>query len=97
MLAVCSCFIRKCDRFEVIRDFRWLKKSDVTIQFLVFGLAIHFAGIFYLVPFKKLCKNFILVQWLKIFQILGANITPKLFFASLDTSKRHFLEKTRVN
>jgi hypothetical protein len=24
VLAVCTCFIRKCDRFEVIRDFRSL-------------------------------------------------------------------------
>jgi hypothetical protein len=54
--------------FEVIRDFRSLKnggnpfrsmeasqnKSDVTIQFLVGGLVIHFAGIsIYLLPFKS--------------------------------------------
>jgi hypothetical protein len=54
VLAVCTRFIRKCDRFEVIRDFRSLKdggnpfrsmeasniESDVTIQFLVGGLVI---------------------------------------------------------
>jgi hypothetical protein len=28
-LAVCSCFIRKCDRFEVIRDFRLLKNGEI--------------------------------------------------------------------
>jgi hypothetical protein len=27
VLAVCTCFIRKCDRFEVIRDFRSLKND----------------------------------------------------------------------
>jgi hypothetical protein len=62
ILAICTYFIRKCGRFEVIRDFGSLKnggipfpvdesiadKSDVTIQFLVGGLVIHFAGIFHL-------------------------------------------------
>jgi hypothetical protein len=43
-------------------------KSDVIIQFLVGGLVIHFAGIFHLSGFvQKLFKNFMLVQWLKIF------------------------------
>jgi hypothetical protein len=43
-------------------------KSDVTIQFLVGGLVIHFAGIFHLSgSVQKLFKNFMLVQWLKIF------------------------------
>jgi hypothetical protein len=27
ILAVCACFLRKCDRFEVIRDFRSLKNG----------------------------------------------------------------------
>jgi hypothetical protein len=27
ILAVCTCFIRKCDRFEVIRDFRSLNNG----------------------------------------------------------------------
>jgi hypothetical protein len=73
-------------------------KSDVTIQFLVGGLVIHFAGIFHLsCSVQKLFKNFMLVQWLKIFQFLGANMTPKIFFANLDTPKRHFLEKICVD
>jgi hypothetical protein len=78
ILAVCTCFLRQCDRFEVIRDFRSLrmaefhfrsmeasqKKCDVTIQFLVGGLVIHFAGIFHLsLSVQKLFKNFMLVQW----------------------------------
>jgi hypothetical protein len=78
ILAVCTCFLRKCGRFEVIRDFRSLKnggipfpvdgsiaeKCDVTIQFLVGGLVIHFAGIFHLsFSVQKLFKNFMLVQW----------------------------------
>jgi hypothetical protein len=43
-------------------------KSDVTIQLLVGGLVIHFAGIFHLSgSVQKLIKNFMLVQWLKIF------------------------------
>jgi hypothetical protein len=91
VLAVCICFLRKCDRFEVIRDFGSLKngipfsieasqkKSDVTIQFLVGGLVIHFAGIFHLsYSAEKLFKNFMLVQWLKFFSIYGANMTLKI-------------------
>jgi hypothetical protein len=27
ILAVCTCFVRKCGRFQVIRDFRWLKNG----------------------------------------------------------------------
>jgi hypothetical protein len=48
-------------------------KSDVTIQFLVGGLVIHFAGIFHLSgSVQKLFKNFMLVQWLKkIFNFWG--------------------------
>jgi hypothetical protein len=75
------------------------KKCDVTIQFLVGGLVIHFAGIFHLsFSVQKLFKNFILVQWLKFFfQFLGANMTPKNFFANIETPKRHFLEKICVD
>jgi hypothetical protein len=41
-------------------------KSDVTIQFLVGGLVIHFAGIFQLsCSVQKLFKNFMFVQWLE--------------------------------
>jgi hypothetical protein len=47
-------------------------KIDVTIQFLVGGLVIDFAGIFHLsCSVQELFKNFMLVQWLKIFQFLG--------------------------
>jgi hypothetical protein len=74
------------------------KKHDVTIQFLVGGLVIHFAGIFHLsFSIQKLFKNFMLVQWLKFFQFLGANMTPKNFFANIQTPKRHFLEKICVD
>jgi hypothetical protein len=42
-------------------------KRDVTIQFLVGGLAIHFVGIFHLsCSIQKLFKIVMLVQWLKI-------------------------------
>jgi hypothetical protein len=89
ILAVCKCFIRKCDRFEVIRNFRSLKnggnpfpvdgsiehRSDVTIQFLVGGLVIHFAGIFHLsCSVQKLFKNFMLLQQLRIFFNFGGQI-----------------------
>jgi hypothetical protein len=43
-------------------------KTDVTIQFLVGGLVIHFAGIFQTsCSVQKLFKNFMFVQWLKNF------------------------------
>jgi hypothetical protein len=42
--------------------------SDVTIEFLVGDLVIHFAGIFHLsFSVQKLFKNFMPVQWLKMF------------------------------
>jgi hypothetical protein len=86
ILAVCTCFICKCDPFEVIRDFRSLKndrinfqsieasqnKTHVTIQFLVDGLVVDFAGISH--PsgsVQKLFKNFMLLQWLETFSIFG--------------------------
>jgi hypothetical protein len=68
VLAVCTCFLSNSDRFEVIRDFRSLnhggipfpvdgciaEKCDVTIQFLIGSLVIHFAGIFHVFsPFKS--------------------------------------------
>ena len=31
------------------------------------------------------------------FQFLGANMTPKIFFANIQTPKRHFLEKICVD
>jgi hypothetical protein len=77
VLAFCTCFLCNSDRFEVIRDFRSLNnggnpfpvdgsieiESDVTIQFLVGGLVIHFAGIFHLsCSVQKLFKNFMLLQ-----------------------------------
>jgi hypothetical protein len=91
ILAVCTCFLRNSYRFEVIRDLRSLKnggnpfpidgsvakQNDVTIQFLVGGLVIHFAGIFHLSgSAQKLFKNFMLVQWLKNFSIFGGNYEP---------------------
>jgi hypothetical protein len=75
------------------------KKYDVTIQFLVGGLIIHFAGIFHLSFFvQKLFKNFLLVQWLKkIFKSLAENLTRKIFFANLETPKRHYPAKICVD
>jgi hypothetical protein len=73
-------------------------KGDGTIQFLVDGLVIHFARIFHLPSsVQKLFKNFMFVQWLKSFSILGANLTPEIFFANIQTPKRHFPEKICVD
>jgi hypothetical protein len=52
-------------------------ESDVTIEFLVGDLVIHFAGIFHLsFSVQKLFKNFMLVQWLKFFSIFGGKYDP---------------------
>jgi hypothetical protein len=73
-------------------------KSDVTIQVLVGGSVIHFAGISHLSGFvQKLFKNFKLVQWLNCFQFFTANMTPKIFFANLETPERHYPEKICVD
>jgi hypothetical protein len=72
-------------------------ESDVTIQFLVDGLDIHFAGIFHLsCSVQKLFKNFMLLQQLRNFSIFGAIMTLN-FFANLDTPKGTFLEKICVD
>jgi hypothetical protein len=87
ILAVCACFIRKCDRFEVIRDFRSLNHGENSFPVLGgiaeqnlrhhsisgWGFSYHFAGIFHLSgSVQKLFKNFMLVQWLKkIFNFWG--------------------------
>jgi hypothetical protein len=72
-------------------------ESDVTIQFLVGGLVIHFAGIFYLSCSIQKFKNFMLLQQLRNFSIFWGKYDPKIFLANLDTPKRHFLEKICVD
>jgi hypothetical protein len=73
-------------------------KSDAIIQILVGGLVIHFAEIFHLsCSVQKLFKNFMLLQWLRNFSNFGGKYDPKIFFANLDTPKRHFLEKICVD
>jgi hypothetical protein len=74
-------------------------ESDVTVEFLVGDLVIHFAGIFHLsFSVQKLFKNFMLVQWLNsFFNFLGANMTSKKLLANIQTPKRHFLEKICVD
>jgi hypothetical protein len=68
-------------------------KSDVTIQFLVGGLVIHFAGI----SVEKLFKNFMFVQWLNFFSILGGKYDPPKFLCKYSDPKRQFLEKICVD
>jgi hypothetical protein len=74
-------------------------KSDVTIQFLVGGLVIHFSRNFPSILFRsKVIQEFHAFAMVKQFvQFLGANMTPKIFFANFDTPKRHFLERICVD
>jgi hypothetical protein len=69
-------------------------KSDVTIQFLVGALVIHFAGIFHLSgSVQKLFKNLMLLQQLNFFSILGANLTLNFFWQISTPPKGTFLRK----
>jgi hypothetical protein len=72
-------------------------ESDVTIQFLVGGLVIHFAGIFHLSFRSKVIQEFHAFAMVKNFSILGANMTPKIFLQISTPPKRHFLEKICVD
>jgi hypothetical protein len=52
-------------------------ESDVTIQFLVGGLDINFAGIFHVsCCVEKLCKNSMLLQQLRNFFNFGGKYDP---------------------
>jgi hypothetical protein len=60
------------------------KKCDVTIQFLVGGLVITLPEFsIYLSPFKSYSKISCLCNGENFFQFLGANMTPKNFFANI--------------
>jgi hypothetical protein len=70
-------------------------ESDVIIQFLVGGLVNYFAGISHLsCSVQKLFKNFMLLKQLRIFSILGANMTPKFFLQISTPPKGTFLRKS---
>jgi hypothetical protein len=61
--------------------------SDVTIQFLVCSLDIHFAGISQcLAPFKSYSKMSCFCSSKEIFSIFWALSTHKFSFAHLDSS-----------
>jgi hypothetical protein len=73
-------------------------KSDVTIQFLVGGLVFTLPEFsIYLVPFKSYSRISCLCNGEFFFQFLGANLTPKIFFANLETTKRYYIEKICVD
>jgi hypothetical protein len=86
VLAVCTCFIRKCDRFEVIRDFRSLNNP-----FPVDGSIEHrkrrdhsipgwrFSDPSILFRSKVIQEFHAFAEVKKFFQFLGANTTPKTF------------------
>jgi hypothetical protein len=71
-------------------------KNDATIQFLVGGFVFTLPDfVIYLVPFKSYAIISCFCYGEEIFW--GANMTPKIFFANLNTSKKHFLEKICVD
>jgi hypothetical protein len=73
-------------------------ESDVTIQFLVGGLVIHFVGIFHIsCAVQKLFKNFMLLQKLRNFFDFWGKYDPYNFFSNLVTPERHFFEKIFVD
>jgi hypothetical protein len=70
-------------------------KSDVIIQFLVGDLVITLPEFsIYLLPLKIIQEFYICIMVKNFFfQFWVANMTPKSFFANLDTAKRHYREK----
>jgi hypothetical protein len=110
VLAVCRCFLRKYGRFEVIRDFRssshggipfpvdgsiaekmWHHHSIPGCRFS-YSLCRNFPFIFLR---SKVIQEFHVCAMVKIFfQFLGANMTPKNFFANIQTPKGTSLRKS---
>jgi hypothetical protein len=63
----------------------------------VSGSVIHFAEIFHLsCSIQNLLKNFMLLQQLGKFLIVGPNMTHKIVFANLDAQQGQLLEKINV-
>ena len=113
VLAVCSGFLRKCGLFEVIRDFRSLRNGGIPFPVdgsiahrkwrhhsisgwrFSYSFCWNFPFIFLR---SKVIQEFHACAMVKnFFQFLGANMTPKNFFANIETPKRHFLEKICVD
>jgi hypothetical protein len=113
ILVLCTCFVRNSDRFEVIRDFRSLNNGGISFPVdgsiaeqnwhhhsisgwrFSYSLCRNFPSFLFR---SKVIQEFRVCAMVKIFfQILGANMTSKIFFANLDTPKRHFLEKISVD
>jgi hypothetical protein len=113
ILAVCTCFISNSDRFEVIRDFRSLKNGGIPFPVdgsiaekisrhhsisgwrFSYSLCRNFPFIFLC---AKVIQEFHVCAMVKFFfNFWGANMTPKKFFANIQTPKRHFLEKICVD
>jgi hypothetical protein len=70
-------------------------KIDVTIQFLVGGLVIQFAGIFHLsCSVQKLIQEFHVCAMVNFFLFLGANLTPKIFVQISTPPKSTTLRKS---
>jgi hypothetical protein len=71
-------------------------KSDVTIKFLVGGLVISLCRNFPSILFRsKVIQEFDVCSVVKkLFQFWGANLTPKIFFAIIDTPKGTSLRKS---
>jgi hypothetical protein len=64
-------------------------KSDVTIQFMVGGLVIHFAGIFHpSASVQKFFKNFMFMLWLKTFVNFFGQIWPVKFSLHISTPSK---------
>jgi hypothetical protein len=74
------------------------KNSDVTIKFLVGDLVSTLPELsIYLSTVKSYSRISCLCNGENFFSIWGANMTPKNFFANMQTPKRHFVEKICVD
>jgi hypothetical protein len=97
--------LRSYSRFSFVKEWRnsisgrWKlhrKKCDVTIQFLVAGLVVHFARIFHLSLLRsKVIQEFHACEMVKKnFSICGGKYDPKNFFANIETPKDTSLKKS---
>jgi hypothetical protein len=110
ILAVCTCFLCNSDRSEVIRDFRSLKNGGIPFPvdgsnaeqklwhhsisgwWFSYSLCRNFPSILFR---SKVIQEFhVCAMVKKLFQFLGARLTPKIFFANLGTPKGITLRKS---
>jgi hypothetical protein len=112
VLTFSKCFLGERNFFRVICDCHFLNNAGNTFPVdgsiaeqnwrhhsisgwrFSYSLCRNFPSILFR---SKVIQEFHACAMVKNFSIFGANMTPKILFANLDTPKRHFLEKICVD